>query len=67
LSWIEFESGIFQLFYPIICSCGESHFLILWCVGDKCDMAGSEEDLGRSRMSDVEDRGWPSIGQVLGG
>jgi hypothetical protein len=32
-----------------LCSCGESHLLILLCVGDKCDMSRSDEDCGRSR------------------
>jgi hypothetical protein len=41
--------------------------LVSWCVGDKCDMAGSDEDLGRSRRPGVEDRGWSSTGRVLGG
>jgi hypothetical protein len=30
-------------------------------------MADSNEDLGRSRRPGVEDRGWSSTGQVLGG
>jgi hypothetical protein len=30
-------------------------------------MAGSDEDRGRSRRPDAEDRGWSSIGRVLGG
>jgi hypothetical protein len=30
-------------------------------------MAGSDEDLGRSRRPGVEDRGWSSTGRVLGG
>jgi hypothetical protein len=30
-------------------------------------MAGSDKDLGRSRRPGVEDRGWSSTGQVLGG
>jgi hypothetical protein len=29
-------------------------------------MAGSDEDRGRSRRPDAEDRGWSSIGRVLG-
>jgi hypothetical protein len=41
LSWLEFKSGIFWLFYPIICSCGESCLLVSWCVGNRCDMVGS--------------------------
>jgi hypothetical protein len=30
-------------------------------------MVGSDEDLGRSRTPDAEDRGWLSTGRVLGG
>jgi hypothetical protein len=30
-------------------------------------MAGSDEDRGRSRRPGAEDRGWSSIGRVLGG
>jgi hypothetical protein len=30
-------------------------------------MVGSDEDRGRSRRLDADDRGWSSIGQVLGG
>jgi hypothetical protein len=41
--------------------------LVSWCVGDKCDIAGSDEDLGRSRRPDAKDRGWSSTGRVLGG
>jgi hypothetical protein len=47
--------------------CGESCLLISWCVGDRCDMAGSNEDLGRSRRPGAKDRGWSSTGQVLDG
>jgi hypothetical protein len=47
--------------------CGESCLLVSWCVGDRCDMAGSDEDLGRSRRHGAKDRGWSSIGRVLGG
>jgi hypothetical protein len=50
-----------------LCSCGESCSLVPWYVGDRCDMAGSDEDLGRSRIPDAEDQGWSSTGQVLGG
>jgi hypothetical protein len=45
--------GYFGCFTPI-CSCGESRLLISWCVGDRCDMAGSDEDLGRSRRPDAD-------------
>jgi hypothetical protein len=41
--------------------------LVSWCAGDRCDMAGSDEDRGRSRRSVAEDRGWSSTGWVLGG
>jgi hypothetical protein len=41
--------------------------LVSWCAGDRCDIAGSDEDLGRSRRPSAEDRGWSSKGQVLGG
>jgi hypothetical protein len=41
-------------------------FACLVCVGDRCDMAGRDEDLGRSRRPGVEDRGWSSTGRVLG-
>jgi hypothetical protein len=50
-----------------LCSCGESYLLVSWCVGDRCDMTASDEDLGRSRRPGAEDRGWSSTGQVLGG
>jgi hypothetical protein len=41
--------------------------LVSWCVDDRCDMVGSDEDLGRSMRLGVEDRGWSSTGQVLSG
>jgi hypothetical protein len=50
-----------------LCSCGESHLLVSWCVGDRCDMVGSDDDLGRSRKSGVEDQRWSSISRILGG
>jgi hypothetical protein len=67
MTWFEFESGIFRLSYTIICSCGESCLLVSWCVGDRCDMVGSDKDLGRSRRPNTEDRVWSSTGRVLGG
>jgi hypothetical protein len=54
----EFKSRTFWLFYLYPCSCGESRLLISWCVGDRCGMVGSDEDHGRSRRPDAEDRGW---------
>jgi hypothetical protein len=44
---------VVPLYY--LCSCGESRLLILWCVGDRCDMMGNDEDLDRSRRSGAED------------
>jgi hypothetical protein len=32
--------------------------LVSWCAGDRCGMTGSDEDHGRSRRLDAEDRGW---------
>jgi hypothetical protein len=64
----EFESGTFEWFYYyIFVSCGESCLLVLWCVGDKCDMTSSDEDHGRSRRTGVQDWGWSSTSRVLGG
>jgi hypothetical protein len=45
--------------------CGESCFLVSWCVGDRCNMAGSDEDLGRSWRLGAEDWGWSRTGQIL--
>jgi hypothetical protein len=66
----EFESRTFLWFYAITFifgSCGESHLLVLWCAGGRCDMGGSDKDHGRSRRPDVEDGGWSSTSQVLNG
>jgi hypothetical protein len=32
--------------------------LVSWCADGRCDMAGSDEDRGRSRRPSAEDRGW---------
>jgi hypothetical protein len=48
-------------------SCGETRLLVSRCVGDRCGMAGSDEDRDMSRRLGVEDRGWSSTGRVLGG
>jgi hypothetical protein len=40
--------------------------LVSWCVGDRCDMAGSDKDRGRSRRPGAEDRGWSSTCWALG-
>jgi hypothetical protein len=57
----------FGSFTFILVSCGESHLLVSWCASDRCDMEGSNEDLGRSMRPGAEDRGWPSTGQVPNG
>jgi hypothetical protein len=36
--------------------CGELRLFVSWCVGDMCDMVGSDEELGRSRRPGAEDR-----------
>jgi hypothetical protein len=52
------NSGHFGCFTFIFASFGESHLLISWCAGGRCDMAGSDEDHGESRRPSAEDRGW---------
>jgi hypothetical protein len=39
----------------------------MWCAGDRCNFAGSNEDRGRSGTPGAEDRGWLSTCQVFGG
>jgi hypothetical protein len=58
--------GHFNSFTFILVLCGESCLLVSLCVGDRCDMADSDEDLGRIKRSGVEDRRWSSIRRVLG-
>jgi hypothetical protein len=41
-------------------------FLCLVVLGDRCDMASSDEDYGKSRRHGAEDRGWSSTGRILG-
>jgi hypothetical protein len=48
----------FGCFIFILVSCGESCLLASWCGGGRCNMTCSDEDRGRSRRPDVEDRGW---------
>jgi hypothetical protein len=63
----EFKSRKFHWFYHVICLCGESYLLVLWCACDGCDMTGSDEDRGRSRRPGAEDRRWSSTCRILGG
>jgi hypothetical protein len=51
----------------IFVSCGESCLLVSWCVGSRCNMAGSNEDRGRSRRPGAGDREWSDTGRILGG
>jgi hypothetical protein len=41
--------------------------LVSCCAGDRCDMAVSSEDHGRSRRPSAEDRGWSGTGWILCG
>jgi hypothetical protein len=58
MTWFEFEYETFPWFYYYLSIlCGELCLLVSWCVGDRCNMAGSDEDHGRSRRPGAEDRG----------
>jgi hypothetical protein len=61
----EFESGTVWWFYFYLYSYGESHLLVSWCVGDRCDIASNNEDLGRSRRPSAADCGWSNTGRIL--
>jgi hypothetical protein len=50
-----------------LCSCRESCLLVSWYVGDRCDIADSDEDHGRSRRHGAEDQERSSIDRVLSG
>jgi hypothetical protein len=55
----EFESGIVLFYFSFIfVSFGESRLLVSWCAGGRYGMACSDEDRGKSRRPDAEDRGW---------
>jgi hypothetical protein len=57
------------MFYFIFVSFGDSCLLVLWCVGDRCGMACSDKDHGRSRRPGAEDwdghTGWILSGRVI--
>jgi hypothetical protein len=67
LARFEFESGIvlfcFSFSFVLF---GESRLLVSWCACDRCYMACSDEDCGRSRRHGAE-IGDGRIGRVLGG
>jgi hypothetical protein len=46
---LNLNLGHFICFTFIFVSYGESCLLVSWCVGDRCGMAGSDDDCGRSR------------------
>jgi hypothetical protein len=48
--------GYFGCFTFIFVLYRESRLLVSWCAGDRCDMAGSDEDHNRSRRPSVEDQ-----------
>jgi hypothetical protein len=48
----------FNSFTFISVSFGESCLLASWCAGGRCGMVCSDEDYGRSRRPDAEDRRW---------
>jgi hypothetical protein len=55
----EFKSRIVLFCFSFTyVSFGESRLLVLWCAGDRCGIACSDEDHGRSRRPGAEDRGW---------
>jgi hypothetical protein len=63
---LNLNSGNFRCFMFIFVSCGESRLLVMWYVGDRCDMVGCDEDHRRSRRPDAEDRRWSDTCRVLG-
>jgi hypothetical protein len=43
-------------FVPPISERGMTRLLVSWCVANRCDMAGSDEDCGRSKRLGAEDQ-----------
>jgi hypothetical protein len=41
--------------------------LVSWCVGGECNMAGNDEDRGRSKRLCAEDQEWSGTSRVLSG
>jgi hypothetical protein len=50
-----------------LCLYRESCLLVSWCIGDRCDMVNSDDDVDRSRRPGADDRGWSSTCRVLDG
>jgi hypothetical protein len=67
LVWIWIQCILVELTPNYVIQFGETRLLILWYVGGECNMAGSNEDRGRSRRLGVEDQGWLGISWVLSG
>jgi hypothetical protein len=67
LVWIWIQRISIELTLNWVIWCGEMRLFVSWCVGGECDMAGNDDDRGRSRRLGVEDRGWSSTSQVLSG
>jgi hypothetical protein len=59
LARFEFESRIISFCFSFtFVLFVESCLLVSWCAGDRCGMACSNEDRGRSKRPGAEDRGW---------
>jgi hypothetical protein len=56
--WIWIQEILVVLSLSILY--GDSCLLVSWCAGDRCDMAGSDENHGKSRRDSAEDWGWSS-------
>jgi hypothetical protein len=53
----EFESETVLFYFSVIfVSFGQSCLLVSWCAGGRCGMTCSDENRGRSRRPDVENR-----------
>jgi hypothetical protein len=55
LVWIWIRCISVELTPNWLIRLGEMCLFVSWCVGDECDMVGSDEDRGRSRRLDADD------------
>jgi hypothetical protein len=55
---LNLNLGHFDSFTFIFVSFRESHLLLSWCAGGRCGIVGSDENRGRSKRPNAEDRGW---------